>query len=358
MKCCHSIFLIVSVLVGASLATARTIVYIANADSREIFVLELNQDDGSIKVVQRIATSGMVMPLAISPDKKHLFASLRSEPFSVSSFAIDAGSGKLSAIKTVPLADNMANLATDRTGRYLLAASYFGSKISINKIAETGAVDPEPLEVLTSGKNAHCVQTDPSNRFLFVTCLGDDLIMQFHFDEGAVKITPNEPPTVSTNHGAGPRHFVFHPSGKFLFCVNELGGTLDVYQLSGTGTLKRLDTYSVRPPDLTEKPAAADIHVTPDGNFLYASERTSSTIAAFRVNRQSGSLTPIASYPTEKQPRAFNIDPEGRYLLAVGQKSNRLSPYAIDGNNGTLRPLSRLDVGKNPNWVEIISLPK
>jgi 6-phosphogluconolactonase len=111
------------------------------------------------------------------------------------------------------------------------------------------------------------------------------------------------------------------------------------------------------PPGFAGKPWAADIHLTPDGKFLYASERTSSTLAAFRVDANSGALVPIASYPTETQPRGFAIDPSGRTLLAVGQLSNSLTAHAIDPDSGALRALARYPVGKNPNWIEMARLP-
>ena len=110
------------------------------------------------------------------------------------------------------------------------------------------------------------------------------------------------------------------------------------------------------PSGFKGKPWAADIHLTPDGRFLYASERSSSTIAAFQIH--DGALTLIGHSPTETQPRGFNLDPQGRYLVAVGELSNGLVVFKIDGHTGTLRRLMRLDIGKGPNWVEIIALPK
>jgi 6-phosphogluconolactonase len=104
-------------------ASAKTMVYVSNADSRDIYVMELNQTDGSAAMVEKVATGGTVMPLAVSPDRRFLYASLRSLPYSVSSFSIDSQSGRLNLLSTVPLADNMANLATDKSGRFLLAAS-------------------------------------------------------------------------------------------------------------------------------------------------------------------------------------------------------------------------------------------
>ena len=111
------------------------------------------------------------------------------------------------------------------------------------------------------------------------------------------------------------------------------------------------------PKGFDGKPWAADIHLTPDGKYLYASERTSSTLTAFRVDPASGELTTIESYPTEKQPRGFNIDPSGGYLLSVGQLSNSLTSYAIDKASGKLTVLKQYPTGKNPNWVEIVELP-
>lgn len=341
--------------------STHSVVYVSNADSRAIWVLHLNEVNGWLSVVQRVTLSGTVMPLAVSPDRLHLYASLRSEPYSVSTFDIALGSGELAHVETVPLADNMAYISTDRTGRYLFGASYFGNKISVNGIRPDGRVNAEPLHVIPTGKNAHCILTDLSNRYLFVSNLGDDVILQYRFDERSGAVTPNEPGSVTTRKGAGPRHFVFHPDGRYVFGTNELDGTVNTYRLNASGTLTLLGSASLMPPGYEGgSPSAADLHLTPDGAFLYASERTSSTIAPFRVARDGddaggrggGPLTLIGNYPTELQPRGFNIDPEGKYLLAAGQKSNGLTTYKINQKTGVLRKLSTLTVGKNPNWVE------
>jgi 6-phosphogluconolactonase len=339
---------------------AKTIVYISNAESREINVCELDPADGSLRDVQKVSTSGNVMPLAVNPQRTFLYASLRSEPWSVSAFAIDSTSGALKEVGTEPLADNMAYLSTDRTGRYLLAASYAGNRISVNAITPAGAAEPKPLAVIPTGKNAHAIASDPSNQFVFVTNLGDDQILQFRFDPTTGRLTPNTPPSVATKKGAGPRHFVFHPTRSLVFSTNELDGTVDTWRLDpSSGRLTSIGSTSLMPPNFSGgAPAAADIHLTPDGRFLYTSERTSNTLAAFSIDPDTGRLTIIGHYPTETQPRGFNIDPDGKYLLAVGQKSNGLSTYAIDPQTGKLTLLHQRQVGKAPNWVEIIALPK
>lgn len=337
---------------------AKTMVYISNADSREIFVLELVEKSGNLKLIEKVAVTGMVMPLAISPDRKFLYASLRSEPYSVSSFAINSQSGKLALIKTTPLADNMAYLSTDRTGRYLLAASYVGHKISVNSISANGEVASQPLQVIPTGKNAHCILTDLSNRFLFVSNLGEDHLLQFRFDEKSGSVSPNQPAFVETKKGAGPRHFVFHPNRRLIFGNNELDGTVNSYLLNDSGTLQLIDSTSIMPANSKDKPWSADLHLTPDGKFLYASERTTSTLTAFRVDGKNGKLTFIEQLQTELQPRSFNVSPNGKYLIVVGQKSNSASLYRIEKKSGKLNFLSKLEVGQNPNWVEIIKLPK
>lgn len=343
---------------ATSQAGTTTVAYISNADSQDIYVLQLN-DDGSVDLIERVDTGSNVMPLAISPDRKRLYASLRAAPYSVVSYAIDASSGKLKELSRVPLADNMANLATDRSGRYLLAASYFGHKISVNAIDSDGTVQAPPLAVIATGKNAHSVQLAPDNAFAFASNLGSDMILQYRFDAATGAVTPNTPPAVATKAGAGPRHFVFAPDQRFVYAINELDATVDTYAYDRQqGHLTWQASDSALPEGFTSSAAlaAADLHLSPDGRFLYASERASNTLTGYRVDRASGKLTRILNIPTETQPRAFHIDPQGRYLLAVGQQAG-LTSYAIDRDNGALTPLFRYTLGGNPNWVEIIDLP-
>jgi 6-phosphogluconolactonase len=335
-----------------------TVVYVANADSRDIDVLELNESNGRLTIIEKVPVAGHVMPLAISPNRTFLYASLRSEPHSLSSFAINPANGKLTLRATVPLPGNMAYISTDRTGCFLFGASYDDNKISINVITATGDVVPCPLAVIRTGKNAHAIATDTSNKFLFVSNLGDDVILQYRFDEQSGQVTPNDPPAVEIRKGSGPRHFVFHPNARFVFGTNELDGSVSTYRFNASGTLRLLDSSSVMPSGFNGKPWTADIHLTPDGRFLYASERASNTIAAFRIDDNIGKLIPIGNYPTETQPRGFNIDPEGKYLLAAGQISNALSTYAINQEGGALHKLSRRDGGRNPNWIEIVKLSR
>ena len=275
----------------------------------------------------------------------------------VAGFAIDPASGKLKHLGSGPLPDSMAYIATDRTGRFLLGASYPGHKVTVSPIGPPGTVQPAH-QILPDHPNAHAILPDAGNRNVIVPTLGNDSVNQFKFDAATGKLTPNAPPSVRVKEKAGPRHFAFHPNGKIVYVLGELDGSVYVFDYdSATGQLKEKQSASALPPDFQGKPSAADLHVTPDGRFLYGSERTSSTLAGFKVDPTTGALTPIGSVATEKQPRGFNIDSTGRYLLAVGQLSHGLSSYRIDPESGKLTKLKEYPMGKNPNWVEILDFP-
>jgi 6-phosphogluconolactonase len=337
-------------------------VYVGNSDSQDIIVFAL-LSSGDLVPVETVAVPGPAarggsLPMAVSPDKKFLFAGLRNEPYSVAAFAIDGKAGTLTLAGRGSLVDSMCCIVTDCAGKFLIGASYGGSRISVNPIGMNGVVAPVQ-QVIPERPNAHCIAVDPSNRYVLSSSLGSDAVYQDKFDANTGRLVPNDPPAIRVHAKAGPRHLVFSPDAKFVYLVNELDATICVFPWDDkSGTLKsQIQIISALPGGFSGKPWAADIHMTPDGQFLYASERTSSTLAAFRVDLETGVLTVIDFYPTETQPRAFNIDPSGRYLLAAGQLSNSLTVHAIDGQAGKLRQLKRYSTGRNPNWVEIIDLP-
>jgi 6-phosphogluconolactonase len=334
-----------------------TLVYVSNADSGDISVLRMDAASGELTPLRSASIGGTAGPLALSPDRRFLYVARRSEPLAVCAFAVDAQSGELSPLGEAALPGGMAYISTDRRGRYLLSASYGGHLLAVNPIAADGR--PQPAQqVLPTEPNAHAVLTDPSNRFVLATCLGSDLVMQQRFDAQSGRLSPNDPPAVQVRKGAGPRHLVFHPNARFVYLLNELDASIDVFAFDAErGLLAPLQTITALPAGMSGAPWAADIHITPDGRFVYASERRSSTLAAFRVDAATGHLSLIDHVPTEAQPRGFAIDPRGRFLLAVGQLSHRLSRYRIDADSGALTQLGALAVGRNPHWMEIIDLP-
>jgi 6-phosphogluconolactonase len=336
-----------------------TFVYVGSSDSQDVTVLSLKSNGDltpiETKAIPGPSKPGGSLPMALSPDKKRLYVGLRSEPYLAVTFAIDKKSGKLTLVGSGPLADSMAYLSTDRTGKFLLSASYGGHKVAVNLIGSNGIVAPAH-QVMTTQPNAHCIVADPSNRYVLHTSLGGDVVHQEKFDAKTGKLTPNDPPTVGVKAKAGPRHLVFPPNGKFVYLLCELDAAIYAFPWNAeTGIMKKeIQVTTALPKGFSGKPWAADIHLTPNGRFLYTSERTTSTLAAFAVNPKEGTLTSIDSYPTEKQPRAFDIDPSGRYLLAVGQLSNSLTSYSIDRKSGRLTKLKEYPMGKNPNWIEFV----
>ena len=209
-------------------APRRTAVYVANADSRDITVLALDGASGALIEVERFGTGGAVMPLAASPDRRVLYASIRSEPYRVLSLAIDAASGRLAEIGSAPLPASSCWISTDRSGRFLLSASYGSSLVAVSPIDADGIVGAAQQVVATEA-NAHSIRADPSsNRFAFAACLGGGVVRQLRFDPVGGALGDNDPPAWRARAGAGPRHFTFHPPLPIVYLLNELDASLDV----------------------------------------------------------------------------------------------------------------------------------
>jgi 6-phosphogluconolactonase len=334
---------------------AKTYAYVSNADSQNISVFDLNAATGELAAVQTVSAGGTAMPMALSPNHHRLYAALRSAPYRVVSFAINPLDGKLIELGRAPLAQSMAYISTDATGRYLFSASYGGNLLSVNRIDASG-VAAEVQQTVKTGPMAHAIKSSPDNRYVFASVLGDDAWLRLKFDATNRALTEDVHSAYALSPKSGPRHFVFPPNHRFVYLFDELDGKLHVLAFdSQRDTAKPIQTVSILPSDFTgDKPWGADLHVTPDGRFLYASERTSSTLAAYRVDAMSGKLVRIGTYPTEKQPRGFNIDPSGNYLLAVGQLSPTLTVYRIEKKTGTLAELGKYPVGKGANWIEMV----
>ena len=354
---------------------AATFVYVSNAEDGEIGMYTL-QADGSLQPGQRFKAAKVVMPMTVSPDKRFLIAAVRSKPYQAYTYGIDRNSGALNLVGTGPLAESFPYVALDRGGRFLLGASYGAHLVSVNPVGADGRVG-EPLQVIPTARNAHAIRIDNTNRFVFVPHLGTDQVLQFIFDEKSGRLTANTPPLVQLKQGTGPRHLIISGDNRFVYLLNELTATVTTLALdANTGTLKEIDSVSALPADtklVTGMPRgavgaagaaprntdndiwASDLHLTPNGRFLYAAERTSSTLGAFRVEAQSGKLTYLGNTPTEKQPRGFRIDPTGRFVVVSGEKSDTISSYAIDAESGALKPIGRYPTGKGSNWVEIVA---
>ena len=361
----------ITTLVGGAPALAATFVYVSNAEDGDIGAYRM-LDSGELQPGARTKAASVVMPIVVSPDRRFLYAASRSMPYRVHVYAIDRSTGELKQFSASPLAESFPYISLDKTGRFLLGASYGGNVVSVSAIESDGRVAVEPLQVIQVGRNAHSIGVDASNKFVYVPTLGSDAIFMFTFDAKTGKLNSNTPAVYLMKPMTGPRHFITSSDNRFAYVLSEFLGTVTTFAIDGkTGLLTEVSSASGLPPDTKLVPGAprgsiagrnmdndiwaADVHMTPNGRYMYISERTSNAIAAFGVDTASGKLTYLSSTPTERQPRGFAIDPKGRFLVATGEKSDTISVYAIDQATGALKFLNKYPTGKGANWVEIVS---
>jgi len=304
-----------------------------------------------------IAKTAGSTPMAISPDRKFLFAATRGEPMVAASFRIDPATGKLSHVANGPLDGSMAYIATDRSGRFLLAASYPNNKVTVNPIAPDGTVQP-PKQIIPTEPNAHAIPA----RCRQPLRAGDQPRRQLgaavRFDPATGTLSPNDPPSAAGQRQRWPTALRVSPGHGRVYLVNELEASVYVFAYDAkTGLLKEEQVISALPDKKPEKIWAADLHLTPDGKFPLRQRARHQHDRGLQGRPRNGTLALIGHTPTEQQPRGFAIDSTGRYLLAVGQLSDSMTSYAIDANTGELAQLKQYPMGKNPNWVEIVNPP-
>ena len=198
----------------ASGAMAATFVYVSNAEDGDIGVYTLARD-GSLQPGERFKAEKPVMPMAVSGDKRYLVAAVRAKPFSAYTYSIDRGTGALKLVGTGPLAESLPYIHLERSGRYLLGASYGANLVSVNPVGPDGRVG-EPLQVIPTARNAHAIRTDNTNRFVFVPHLGTDQVFQFVFDEKSGRLSANTPPILQLKQGSGPRHLIVSADNRFV----------------------------------------------------------------------------------------------------------------------------------------------
>lgn len=371
---------------SATIASAETFVYVSAATEGKIDAFRMDEESGTLTPLSGVVAGKSVMPMTVSPDRTRLYAVVRSQPFRVLTYAIDPSSGRLTEKGSAALPDSMPYVSIDPSGRLLFFASYGGNKIASLPVGLEGVVTDGAKQVLSTGRNAHSIVSDKTGQYVFVTNLGSDVVLQYKLNAETGLLEPNNPASVQTKPGQGPRHIIVSPDNRSVYILTELSGEVIHYALdASTGTLTERDTAKILPPESTLEPGvappppppfsaplkpaavstatppariwAADIAITPDGRFVYATERSTSIITAFAVTPETGSLTRLNSIGTEKQPRGIRIDPAGRFLIASGEKSDKLSVYSIDKKTGALTEHGRYPVSAGANWIEIVDVP-
>jgi len=334
-------------------AAGPTVIYVSESGDNRIALFTLNEETGDLTRTGAFDLNGSPGSPAIRPDHTHLYAAVRTTK-EFASIRVDPATGALSEAVMAPAGSNSAYIHLDKTGDWLLSASYSEGVVSVSRITD-GIVTGKPVSSLVTGKKAHSIMTDAANRFAFVPHVVElNKVEQLKFDAATGMITPNTPPHLGGEAGAGPRHMAFHPGGRWGYLVNEQGQSVTRCDYDpSTGTLTRRETLSTTPPEWDKsKGSCADIHVSVDGRFLYASNRGHDSLAVFAIDPATGKLTSLGQTPTEKTPRSFALIPGGgNYLVAAGQGSDTLIVYRRDPENGTLTPLKTYPCGKSPAWV-------
>lgn len=343
----------------------RFAVYVACWQGLKIDVLLLDATSGNLSPLSQFSTTAPVHCLAINLTNEKLYASLGTAPPSVASLDITAR-GSLQYSATADSIARLAYLTVDPTGRFLLGASYEGNFVSVARIDDSGKVPDAPISRRSPGRHAHAVLPSPDGRFVYATSLGDDRIAWWALNSEGHLVRQKSLPCSANS---GPRHLRFSPDGAVLYALHELSGSITSYARDKvTGALTELDDTATTAPDLalvtgtvrngtgpaphTNAIWSAELQVTPDGRFLYATERTSSTIAVLAQDVLTNSLTLRATVKTEEQPRGMAIDPTGNFLLACGELSNRISVYRINQASGLLTWESSLGCSAGPRWIE------
>jgi 6-phosphogluconolactonase len=370
------ILLIVVALLSPLVHAESTRVYVGTYTgkvSKGIYTLTLDLSTGKLSEPELAAETTSPSFLAVHPSNDFIYAVNEVPTFnkektgSVTAFSIDAATGKLTQLNAQPSAGTgPCHISLDKAGRFALVANYGGGSVAVLPIASDGKLDPPCSTVQHTGASvnpqrqkephAHSINLDRDNRFAFAADLGLDKILVYRFDGQSGKLTPNDPPHATVAPGSGPRHFAFHPTGKFAFANNEMTSTVTAFAYdAGKGVLTEIHTITTLPQEVKGNSTAETV-VHPGGKFLYTSNRGHDSIAIFTIDEKSGRLTAAGHQPTGgKTPRNFNVDPTGRFVLAANQNSDSIVVFRIDAATGALTPTGATATVGSPVCVRFVA---
>jgi 6-phosphogluconolactonase len=342
---------------------ARLAVYVGTytgGGSRGIYRFELDPGSGAWTDPVLAGESENPSFLAAHPDGRVLYAVNELGTFggsptgSVSAFAIDGATGNLTLLgQQASGGADPCHLAVDRGGRNVLVANYSGGSVAVLPLDEGGRLKSAstvlrhggsgPDRARQEGPHAHAVVLDGAERFLLSADLGADRIFVHRFDPATGSVEPNVPEAVAIEPGSGPRHLAWSPSGKVFYVINELRSTVTAFRYDPErGAAASFQTVTTLPDGFSGGNTAAEVVVSPDGRFLYASNRGADSVAVFRIDAASGGLTPAGHDSTGgRTPRHFAIDPSGRWLLAANQDSGSIGVFRLDPVTGRLAPVGK-----------------
>ncbi|MBI1840892.1 MAG: lactonase family protein [Verrucomicrobia bacterium] len=344
-------------------------------NSQGIYCSDFDALTGQLQPAVLAAESAQPSFLAVHPNGRYLYAVnelndyLGKSAGAVSAFKIDRKSTQLTPINQQSSGGSgPCHVVVDPAGTTVLIANYAGGSVASYRIQPDGGLGPAVSFVQHSGKganpqrqegpHAHSIYVDAAGRYAIVADLGLDRMLVYRFNPADSSLTPHNAPLAAWASGAGPRHFAFHPNGRWGYAINEMASTVTALAYDkAKGQLTSLSSISTLPPGLTLDTSTAEIFAHPSGKFIYGSNRGHDSIAVFQVDPKSGSLRVVQHQPTGgKVPRGFGIDPTGRWLLAANQSSGSVVVFEIDRKNGTLRPTGESIAVGSPVSVHFLRL--
>lgn len=348
--------------------------YTSKTNSKGIYAYRFDAEKGQLTSIGVAAETVDPSFLVVHPNGKYLYAVNEVGNFNggttgaVSAFAIDPKTAALKLLNQVSSRGaGPCHISLDATAAFALVANYDGGNIASFPIQGDGSLGTAvgfvqhsgsgPDKSRQEGPHAHWIGTSPDNHFALVADLGLDEVVIYGFDVTQGTFTPTLSGIAKVAPGAGPRHVVFHPTGKFVYVLNEMASTVTAFFYQPkTGTLKNLQTISALPKDYSGRKEAAEIAVHPSGKFLYSSNRGHDSIAIFAIDEKKGTLRSLGQVLTGgKTTRHFAIDPTGNFLLAENQESNNIVVFHIDAATGSLTPTGQTIEVPSPVCITFVA---
>ncbi len=323
-------------------------------DSQGIYQAQLDTKTGELDSLELAGELDSPSFVALHPTKPVVYAVSEVANFggekagAVSALRRDTASGRLTLLnQQTTKGAHPCHVSVTPCGKFVMVANYSGGSVACYPVEEDGSLGPmsgfiqhegSSVSPRQKGPHAHSIDPGPTGRFIYANDLGVDKVFIYRLEEG--KLVPSRPAFASLAPGSGPRHLAFHPKGRFVYVINELLSTVTAFEHNAeTGGLTEIQTISTLPDGFGGKNTTAEIRVHPSGRFLYGSNRGHDSIAAFRINRDTGKLTALGQTSSGgNSPRNFTIDPSGRYLLAAHQLSDNVVAFRINLDTGLLEP--------------------
>jgi 6-phosphogluconolactonase len=327
----------------------------ATGSNRGLYLSRLNQETGTLSAPARVADKPDSVFMAFSPDRRHLYCLAeiprtgRRPAEAIETYEVDAATGALRNVAERAVDGSEAcHISVDPSGRCVLTANYDAHYVEVFPILGDSTVGERSCLVHHDGHgpdpsrqqsaHPHSINVDPSGRFAIVADLGLDRVFVYRLDAAKGILTPNDPPFAVVEPGAGPRHFAFHPDGRHAFVINEMGGTLTVFNWDAQkGILSTCETVPILRKDYKGLNTSAEVVVSRDGNFVYGSNRGDDSIVVHAFDRSTGTLTFVQRMSDGiKVPRNYAIDPSGRWLICGNLTANTVTVYRIEAQTGRL----------------------